>query len=144
MANEPKPVHVPRAPRPRVVIDDGPLVLVETRKDLSQLKLPFEQQPHAAGGLRPPLGRRLPLGQALQRVLVGRLVHQLVPGQRRGLRQQRQAACLAVRIGLPVAGLGLLLQAGQQFVDGLAAAELWLHSSTRSQPASSASAAASA
>ena len=44
MANEPKPVHVPRAPRPRVVIDDGPLVLVETRKDLSQLKLPFEQQ----------------------------------------------------------------------------------------------------
>jgi ribonuclease E len=42
-------VHVPRAPRPRVVIDDGPLVLVETRKDLSQLKLPFEQrQPPAA------------------------------------------------------------------------------------------------
>ena len=44
MANEPKPVHVPRTPRPRVLIDDGPLVLVETRKDLSQLKLPFEQQ----------------------------------------------------------------------------------------------------
>ena len=44
MANEPKPAHVPRTPRPRVVIDDGPLVLVETRKDLSQLKLPFEQQ----------------------------------------------------------------------------------------------------
>ena len=44
MANEPRPVHVPRLPRPRVVIDDGPLVLVETRKDLSQLKLPFEQQ----------------------------------------------------------------------------------------------------
>jgi ribonuclease E len=44
MANEPKPVHVPRQPRPRVLIDDGPLVLVETRKDLSQLKLPFEQQ----------------------------------------------------------------------------------------------------
>ena len=50
MANEPKPVHVPRTPRPRLVIDDGPLVLVETRKDLSQLKLPFEQpsQPPAA------------------------------------------------------------------------------------------------
>jgi ribonuclease E len=44
MANEPKPVHMPRTPRQRVVIDDGPLVLVETRKDLSQLKLPFEQQ----------------------------------------------------------------------------------------------------
>jgi ribonuclease E len=49
MANEPRPVHVPRLPRPRVVIDDGPLVLVETRKDLSQMKLPFEQhQPPAA------------------------------------------------------------------------------------------------
>ena len=44
MASEPKPVHVPRQPRPRVIIDDGPLVLVETRKDLSQMKLPFEQQ----------------------------------------------------------------------------------------------------
>ena len=27
-----------------VLVDEGPLVLVETRKDLSQLKLPFEQQ----------------------------------------------------------------------------------------------------
>ena len=50
MASEPKPVHVPRQPRPRVNIDDGPLVLVETRKDLSQLKLPFEQQQTAAPG----------------------------------------------------------------------------------------------
>jgi len=25
-----------------VVVDEGPLVLVETRKDLSQMKLPFE------------------------------------------------------------------------------------------------------
>ena len=44
MANEPKPVHVPRQPRPPKVLDDGPLILVETRKDLSQMKLPFEQQ----------------------------------------------------------------------------------------------------
>ncbi len=44
MAREPKPAHVPRHPRPRVIADDGPLVLVETRKDLSQMKLPFEQQ----------------------------------------------------------------------------------------------------
>ena len=44
IAAEPKPVHVPRAPRPPVVLDEGPLVLVETRKDLSQLKLPFDQQ----------------------------------------------------------------------------------------------------
>jgi ribonuclease E len=42
MAAEPKPVHVPREPRPPVVVDEGPLVLVETRKDLAQLKLPFE------------------------------------------------------------------------------------------------------
>jgi ribonuclease E len=43
MAAEPKPVHVPREPKPPVVLDVGPLILVETRKDLSQLKLPFEQ-----------------------------------------------------------------------------------------------------
>jgi ribonuclease E len=30
-----------------VVVDEGPLVLVETRKDLSQLKLPFDQTPAA-------------------------------------------------------------------------------------------------
>ncbi len=44
MAAEPKPVHVPRERPPVVVIDEGPLVLVETRKDLSQLVLPFDQQ----------------------------------------------------------------------------------------------------
>jgi ribonuclease E len=43
IAAEPAPVHVPRERKPLVVIDEGPLVLVETRKDLSQLKLPFEQ-----------------------------------------------------------------------------------------------------
>ncbi|OYV00825.1 MAG: hypothetical protein CFE45_07465, partial [Burkholderiales bacterium PBB5] len=43
IAAEPKPVHVPRERPPAVVLDEGPLVLVETRKDLSQLKLPFEQ-----------------------------------------------------------------------------------------------------
>jgi len=42
MAAEPAPVHVPRERPPLVVVDEGPLVLVETRKDLSQLKLPFE------------------------------------------------------------------------------------------------------
>ena len=42
IANEPPPVRVPRERKPQIVIDDGPLVLVETRKDLSQLKLPFE------------------------------------------------------------------------------------------------------
>jgi ribonuclease E len=43
MAREPQPVHVPRVITPVVLPDEGPLVLVETRKDLSQVKLPFEQ-----------------------------------------------------------------------------------------------------
>ena len=42
IAAEPKPVHVPRERPPKVVLDEGPLVLVETRKDLAQMKLPFE------------------------------------------------------------------------------------------------------
>lgn len=42
IAAEPKPVHIPRERPAPVVIDEGPLVLVETRKDLSQVKLPFE------------------------------------------------------------------------------------------------------
>jgi ribonuclease E len=42
MASEPKPVHVPREIKPPVVVDEGPLVLVETRKDLAQVKLPFD------------------------------------------------------------------------------------------------------
>jgi ribonuclease E len=48
MAHEPRPAHVPRERQPAVRIDEGPLVLVETRKDLSQFKLPFEQ-PEAGG-----------------------------------------------------------------------------------------------
>jgi ribonuclease E len=44
MANAPRPIHVPREPKPVVAIDEGPLVLVETRKDLSQFKLPFDTQ----------------------------------------------------------------------------------------------------
>ena len=43
IADEPKPARVPRQPRPPVVVDEGPLILVETRKDLAQLKLPFDQ-----------------------------------------------------------------------------------------------------
>jgi ribonuclease E len=42
MALEPEPLHVPREPKPVEVPDEGPLVLVETRKDLSQYKLPFD------------------------------------------------------------------------------------------------------
>ncbi|MFZ5520098.1 MAG: hypothetical protein ACOZD0_02725 [Pseudomonadota bacterium] len=43
IAREPQPVRVPRERRAAAVVDEGPLVLVETRKDLSQFKLPFEQ-----------------------------------------------------------------------------------------------------
>jgi ribonuclease E len=48
MANEPMPIRVPRPPKPRAVVDDGPLVLVETKKDLSQIRLPFDNTPPAA------------------------------------------------------------------------------------------------
>ncbi len=42
IASEPKPIHVPRERAPVVVSDDGPLVLVETKRDLGDMKLPFE------------------------------------------------------------------------------------------------------
>jgi ribonuclease E len=41
IAAEPKPVRVPRERPPAVVIDEGPLVLVETKKDLRNMSLPF-------------------------------------------------------------------------------------------------------
>lgn len=44
IAAEPKPVHMPRERQPVVQIDEGPLVLVETRKDLTDLVLPFERE----------------------------------------------------------------------------------------------------
>ncbi len=34
IAADPKPVHIPRERPPVVVLDEGPLILVETRKDL--------------------------------------------------------------------------------------------------------------
>jgi len=48
---EPKPVHVPRERPPAIVIDDGPLVLVETRRDLAGILLPFEQATQDASPL---------------------------------------------------------------------------------------------
>ena len=47
IAAEPQPVHVPREPKPVVLPDEGPLVLVETRRDLRELQLPFEATPAA-------------------------------------------------------------------------------------------------
>ena len=47
IAAEPRPVHVPRERPPLVVLDEGPLILVETRRDLQQLAMPFEGTPAA-------------------------------------------------------------------------------------------------
>ena len=47
IAAEAKPVHVPRERPAPVSIDAGPLVLVETKRDLSNMTLPFEQPPAA-------------------------------------------------------------------------------------------------
>jgi ribonuclease E len=48
IAAEPKPVRIPRERPPVVVIDLGPLVLVETRKDLAAMTLPFERENSSA------------------------------------------------------------------------------------------------
>ncbi len=42
IAAEPKPVRVPRERPPAVQIEDAPLVLVETKRDLRDLKLPID------------------------------------------------------------------------------------------------------
>jgi ribonuclease E len=44
MAAVPAAIPVPREIRKVKSVDEGPLVLVETRKDLSQVRLPFETQ----------------------------------------------------------------------------------------------------
>jgi ribonuclease E len=41
MAAEPTPARVPRERPPAAVVDEGPLVLVETKRDLNKLELPF-------------------------------------------------------------------------------------------------------
>jgi len=43
IAAEPKPIHVPRERPAPVALDEGPLVLVETKRDLRAMTLPFEQ-----------------------------------------------------------------------------------------------------
>ncbi|MEO5883467.1 MAG: ribonuclease E/G, partial [Caldimonas sp.] len=48
MAAMPAPIPVSREIRKVELADEGPLVLVETRKDLSQVRLPFENQPPSA------------------------------------------------------------------------------------------------
>jgi ribonuclease E len=48
MAAVPAPVRTPREIRKAESVDVGPLVLVETKKDLSQVRLPFETQTPSA------------------------------------------------------------------------------------------------
>jgi len=48
IAAEPKAVHVPRERPAPVVIDEGPLVLVETKRDLRQMPMPFDDRPAAS------------------------------------------------------------------------------------------------
>ena len=47
IAATPKPLHVPRERAPLPVLDGQPLVLVETKRDLRDQKLPFEQAEEA-------------------------------------------------------------------------------------------------
>ncbi|MEN9688259.1 MAG: hypothetical protein RI998_256, partial [Pseudomonadota bacterium] len=42
IAAEPRPIHVPRERPPAVALDEGPLILVETKKDLGQMHMPFD------------------------------------------------------------------------------------------------------
>lgn len=49
IAAEPRPVHVPRERPPAIVLDEGPLILVETRRDLGSTVLPFEEPVREAG-----------------------------------------------------------------------------------------------
>ena len=44
IAAEPKPVRVPRVRPASVQVDAGPLVLVETKRDLRNMTLPFEEK----------------------------------------------------------------------------------------------------
>jgi ribonuclease E len=44
IASEVKPAHVPRERPALAVADEGPLVLVETRRDLGAMTMPFEKQ----------------------------------------------------------------------------------------------------
>jgi ribonuclease E len=42
IAAEPQPLHVPRERPAPIVMDEGPLVLVETKRDLRQMHMPFD------------------------------------------------------------------------------------------------------
>ena len=145
LAADAPPTRVPREIRTVAASEDGPLVLVETKKDLSQVKLPFETAPardarallaakhRSAPRLGPRRGRRIVSRRCSRRAvqgrrssdaLVRRLVHQLVPDDAaRVCGSEVAAAHLAVGIGLPVAcGFGRE-QLVEQGIDRRAAVE---------------------
>ena len=70
LAREPKPVHVPREPRPVVLVDDGPLVLVETRAICRSTSCRSRRRP-GTDRRRPRPAAPIALRQPLQRELVG-------------------------------------------------------------------------
>ena len=45
IAAEPRPQHIPRARQEPVVVSQAPLILVETKRDLQGMQLPFEKNP---------------------------------------------------------------------------------------------------
>jgi ribonuclease E len=47
IAAEAQPIHVPRERPQPLAVDSGPLILVETKRDLRAMTLPFEQPPSA-------------------------------------------------------------------------------------------------
>jgi ribonuclease E len=47
IASEPQPVHVPRERPAPVELNEGPLILVETKRDLRNMTLPFEESTQA-------------------------------------------------------------------------------------------------
>jgi ribonuclease E len=53
IAAEPRPMHIPRERPPAIMLDEGPLVLVETRRDLTGMILPFEHAAAQGDSARP-------------------------------------------------------------------------------------------
>ena len=45
IAAEARPIHIPRERQAVAASTDGPLVLVETKRDLASMPLPFEKPP---------------------------------------------------------------------------------------------------
>ena len=60
IAAEPTTTHAPRERAPAVLSADGPLVLVETRRDLREMKLPFEESQEGQQQTQAPQEPQIP------------------------------------------------------------------------------------